>query len=154
MEATMNSAMKAVAVALAVAGFATLTGPASAAVRPQMPAEQHQGSVGFVTGGIGEAEARMFKRQMGQHRLAIELLEHAGKAEEFTADARVRIADAHGRTVLDTQAGGPFLLVDLPPGRYSIVATLNHRTLRKPAVVVMRNKMARATFEFPPRTDG
>jgi hypothetical protein len=149
----MNSAMKA-AMALAVAGFATLTGPVSAAVNPRMPAEQRQGSVGFVTGGIGKAEARLFERHMGQHRLAIELLEHAGKAEEFTADARVRIADLHGRTVLDTKAGGPFLLVDLPPGRYSIVATLNNKTLRKPVVVVTRDRVARATFEFPARTDG
>jgi hypothetical protein len=91
---------------------------------------------------------------MGQHRLAVELLEHAGRAEEFTADARVRIADAHGRTVLDTKAGGPFLLVDLAPGRYSIVATLNNRTLKKHAVVVTRDRLARATFEFPARTDG
>jgi hypothetical protein len=151
---TMKSAMKAAAMALAVAGFGALAGPVSAAVGPRMPAEQHQGSVGFVTGGIGKSEARLFERHMGQHRLAVELLEHAGRAEEFTADARVRIADAHGRTVLDTKAGGPFLLVDLAPGRYSIVATLNNRTLKKHAVVVTRDRLARATFEFPARTDG
>jgi hypothetical protein len=56
--------------------------------------------------------------------------------------------------VLDTRASGPFLLVDLAPGRYSIVASLNQKTLRKSAVVVTRDKLARATFEFPARTDG
>ena len=151
---TMKSTMKAMAMALGVAGAAMSIGPALAAVPSPMPVEQHQGAVGYITGGIGKAEARMFERQMGQHRLPIELLEHAGKAEEFTADATVKIADVHGRTVLETRAQGPFVLVDLPPGRYSIVARLNHKTLQKSAVVVTRDKLARATFEFPARTDG
>jgi len=118
-----------------------------------MPAQQHYGSVGYITGGVGEREARLFERQMSKHPLAIELLEHAGKAEEFTADAKVKIADRRGRTVLDAKADGPFMLVDLPPGRYSIVATLKHATLKKSAVVVTRNELARATFEFPAHTD-
>jgi hypothetical protein len=118
-----------------------------------MPAEQYQGSVVFVTGGIGQREAKLFEQQMAQHPLAIELLEHAGKKEEFTADANVRITDMHGRTVLDTKAGGPFMLVDLPSGRYSIVATLKNVTLKKSSVWVAHDKLAHATFEFPARTD-
>jgi hypothetical protein len=149
----MSKVAKLGCVAAALAGLATIGAPAFAAPT-RMPAEQHQGSVGYVSGGIGHDEARLFERQMAKHRLAIELLEHAGKAEEFTADAKVRIADARGRTVLDTEATGPFLLVDLPAGRYSVIATLRDKSLRKSAVVVTKDKMARATFEFPPRTDG
>ncbi len=139
--------------ALAVAGLASGSVPAMAAMAI-MPAEQHQGSVGFVTGGIGEREAKLFEQQMPKHPLAIELRQQAGKAEEFTADARVKIADMHGHTVLDAKAGGPFMLVDLPPGRYSVVATLKHDTLKKTAIVVSHHNLARATFEFPPHTDG
>ncbi len=150
----MNGKLNAIGVSLASVALAVLAGPASAAVKPMMPAEQYQGSVGYLTGGIGKSEAQAFEQQMGRHRLAIELLEHAGKAEEFTADARVKIVDARGRTVLDAEAAGPFMLVDLPPGRDSVVATLNHRTLKKRAVVVTQGQLARATFEFPARTDG
>jgi hypothetical protein len=138
--------------ALAVAGLAAVALPAMAAA--SMPTEEHQGSVGFITGGVGESQAKMFKRQLTKHPLAIELLQHAGKAEEFTADATVKITDQQGHTVLDAKADGPFMLVDLAPGRYSIQATLKNDTLKKHAVVVARNKTARATFEFPPRTDG
>jgi hypothetical protein len=92
-----------------------------------LPAEHLQGSVGFITGRIGQREARLFEQRMPQHALAIELLQHAGQAEEFTADASVKITDRHGHTVLDTKAGGPFLMVDLPSGQYSIAATLKHR---------------------------
>ena len=138
--------------AVAVTGLATAALPVMAAMH--MPDEQHQGPVGFITGGVGQSQARMFEKQITKHPLAIELLQHAGKAEEFTADATIKIIDRQGRTVLDAKAGGPFMLVDLAPGRYSIQATLKNDTLRKSAVAVVRDKTARATFEFPPRTDG
>ena len=149
----MSSKLKAGWMALAAAGLASISVP-SMATMVTMPAEQHQGAVGYITGGIGEREAKLFEQQMSKHSLAIELLEHAGKAEEFTADAKVKIADMHGHTVLDAKAGGPFMLVDLPPGRYSVVATLKHDILKKSAVVVRHGKLARATFEFRAHTDG
>jgi hypothetical protein len=149
----VNSTLKAGWMALAVAGIASLSVPAMAAM-PTMPAEQHQGTVGYITGGVGEREAKLFERQMSKHPLAIELLQRAGKAEEFTADAKVKIADMHGRTVLDVKAGGPFVLVDLAPGRYTVVVTLKQDTLKKSAVVVSHGGVARATFEFPAHTDG
>ena len=136
--------------AFVVAGLASLAVPAMAA---NLPAEQHEGAVGYITGGIGKTQAQLFEREMPKHPLAIELLEHAGKAEEFTADAKVKIRDTHGHTVLDAQAGGPFMLVDLPPGRYSISATLNKDTLKKSVVFVSHGNLARATFEFPAHTD-
>lgn len=149
----MNSKLKVGCMALAAAGLASVSVPAMAAM-VTMPAEQHQGSVGYITGGVGEREAKLFEHQMSKHPLAIELLEHAGKAEEFTADATVKIADRHGHTVLDAKAGGPFMLVDLPPGRYSVEATLKNDTLKKSRVVVAHHGTARATFEFPAHTDG
>ena len=138
---------------LAVAGLASVAVPVMAAV-VTMPAEQYQGPVGFVTGGVGREEAKLFEQQSTRHPLAVELLERAGKSNEFTADATVRIADQHGRTVLDTKADGPFLLVDLAPGRYSIQATLDRETLKKSSVMVARDKTARAIFEFGTRRSG
>jgi hypothetical protein len=152
-EIIVNSKLKAGWMALAAVGIASMSMPAMAAMAP-MPVEQHQGSVGYITGGIGERQAKLFEHQMSKHPLAIELLQHAGKREEFTADAMVKIADMHGHTVLDAKAGGPFMLVDLPPGRYSVVATLNHDSLKKSTVLVSHGKVARATFEFPAHTDG
>jgi hypothetical protein len=139
--------------ALALVGLAAVGLPAMAAPDTvgvvSLPVEQYQGPVGYVTGGIGQQEAKLFERQLNKHPLAIELLERAGKANEFTADAMVKIADRHGHTMLDARAGGPFMLVDLPPGRYSIQATLNDHTLRKSAVLITQSGTARATFEFP-----
>jgi hypothetical protein len=127
--------------------------PAAFAAVTAMPPQMRQGSVGYVSGGIGAGEARRFEQAFAQHPLAIELLEHAGKREEFTANAHVRILDRQGHAVLDTRAGGPFMLVDLKPGRYSIVATLGSQTLRKRAAYVHAGTTARATFEFPSSAD-
>jgi len=136
-----------------VAGVACLALPALAATPRGLPPEQHEGSVGYLTGGIGKSEAHLFEHEMAKHPLAIELLEHSGKYEEFTADAKIKIIDQHGRTVLDAQAAGPFMLVDLPPGRYSIVATLKNDTMKKKDAWVRKGEVARATFEFPAHTD-
>jgi hypothetical protein len=137
-----------VLVGLAAVGLPAMAAPDTMGVA-NLPAEQYQGPVGYVTGGIGQQEAKLFERQASKHPLAIELLERAGKANEFTADATVKISDRRGHTMLDARAGGPFMLVDLPPGRYSIQATLDNHTLRKSAVLVAQDRTARATFEFP-----
>jgi hypothetical protein len=137
--------------ALFSAGLVSMAVPAMAAI--SMPTEQYHGSVGYVTGGIGRREARLFENRLTDHPLAIELLEHAGKAEDFTANATVKIVDMHGHTVLDAKADGPFMLVDLPNGRYSITATLRDDTLRKSRVWIAHDKTARVTFEFPAGTD-
>jgi len=131
----------------------TAMAPAARAATPRLPAAQHQGAVAYRSGGIGSAEAQVFERALARHPLAIELLEHDGRAEAYTADARVRITDAGGRTVLDAQAQGPFMLVDLPPGRYAVDATLHGTTLRKAVAYVTGTAPARATFEFPAHTD-
>jgi hypothetical protein len=133
--------------------LATVAVPAIATTSSSMPTECYQGSVGYVTGGVGQRDARLFEQHLTSHPLAIELLEHSGKKDAFTADAMVRIVDPHGRTVLDAQADGPFMLVDLPPGRYSIHATLAGDTMRKTDVWISAGHTARATFEFPSGTD-
>jgi hypothetical protein len=148
----MKRRFKAGWTALALAGMASVAGPASALVA-QLPPEQHEGQVAYVSGGIGKSEARLFERQMARYPLAIELVEHARRRAAFTADAKVTIVDARGRAVLDTRAAGPFMLVDLPDGRYSIVASLGRAQLRKAVVQVRRGELARATFEFPRHTD-
>jgi hypothetical protein len=84
-----------------------------------------------------------------RHSLAIELLQRAGKRDDFTAYAMVKIADSKGHTVLDAKADGPFMLVDLAPGRYSIQAKLNNDTLKKSSVWIAPDKTTHAIFEFP-----
>jgi hypothetical protein len=137
-----------------IASFATgLAGIAIQATAAPGLQEQHYGQIAYLTGGIGKAEAKDLESRMSSYPLAVEVLEKSGKTEEFTAGADVKIEDTHGHTVLDAKTRGPFMLVNLPKGAYSVVASLHHRTLSRHSVVVTPGHTARATFEFPPHTD-
>jgi hypothetical protein len=79
------------------------------------------------------------------------VLEFYGKTDgtnEYLSDVPVRIADAQGKTVLDTLSRGPFLLARLPYGRYTVVATYrDHKQER--TVNVSAAGHARAVFIWP-----
>jgi len=111
--------------------------------------------IAYATGGISPAEAAQFRARSGDYPLALELIEkQAGneKHDEFTASARVRIERA-GKTLFDARAAGPFMLVQLQPGTYSVTATLGGSKLHKSDVRVAKGRTTRETFEFPARTD-
>lgn len=136
----------------AALGVLATVAPAFAA-ELSLPAEQHSGAVSYVSGGIGEQQAKAFENQMGKFDLAIEVLEHAGPRNEFTANAEVKILDRGGHSVLDTKAAGPFVLVDLPAGRYTIQADLAGRTVKRPGIQIAAGHHAVAKLQFPAGTD-
>ena len=132
---------------------------ALAAVNPpaagssQVPEEDYHG-IAYATGGISPDEAATYRAQSNRFSLALEVLEKtpSDKRDEFTAGAQVRIK--HGtRTVFDSKTGGPFMLVRLDPGVYSVEATLGARTLQKASVHVSAGRTTHETFEFPAHTD-
>ena len=136
----------------AVLGMLATVAPAFAGETP-LPPEQHSGAVSYVSGGVGEQQAKMFENQMGKFDLAIEVLERAGRRNEFTANAEVKILDKRGHSILDTKAAGPFMLVDLPPGKYSVEADLAGRSVKRSAIQIAAGHHAVAKLEFPSETD-
>ena len=88
-----------------------------------MPAEQHQGAIAYVSGGVGQDEARAFENAAASYPLTLEFVASTRPRDEFLADVHVTISDARGNPVLNTTAEGPFLLVKLPSGRYHVRAT-------------------------------
>lgn len=48
----------------------------------------------------------------------------AGKSGEYLSDVKVVILDRTGKKVLDAVSTGPWFFCKLPPGRYSITATM------------------------------
>ena len=110
-------------VALAVAQ------PAPPAQPVPIPAMQHQGSAQWSCGGIGIDESTAMRHAMKDHALSLLMSTPTGA---YDADVQVRIADSRGRTVLATRAGGPFCLIDLPRGHYTVQATQKGQTLTHP----------------------
>ena len=99
------------------------------------PPEQHQNGIAFLSGGQRETDVPVFERLALNYPLAIEFLRRGAHREEFLAGASVSIRDEYGYQLLSTIANGPFLLIRVPSGRYSVTATYDGKTKNVTAVV-------------------
>jgi hypothetical protein len=113
-----------------------------------LPAERSQGSVTYVSGGIGKDESDAMKQAASRYSLAIEMASPAGPRAEYVADVKIDIRDQRGATVLNTVSDGPILLANLPPGRYTVSATKNGASQRRD-IVVGSGARPRVMFSFP-----
>jgi hypothetical protein len=101
---------------------------------PSLPPVNTQGQTQFLSGGIGKDESDAILQARISWPLTFELTQltqAAGPTAEYISDVQIIIKDALGNTVLDTTADGPYLLVKLPDGKYSLDATYNSITLHR-----------------------
>jgi hypothetical protein len=129
---------------LVIGGFAA----AAHADEGTLPAERSQGSVTYVSGGIGKDESDAMKQAASRYSLAIEMSSPAGPRAEYVADVKIDIRDQQGKTLLSTTSDGPILLANLPPGRYTINAEKNGKSQQR-NVVVGPSARPRVQFSFP-----
>lgn len=126
------SSVKSIATAAAlVLGCAAL--PASG--QAPMPKLQMQGGIVFLNGGAGDEEVQYLRQQMKDFTLALVFARGGRPRVDYAASAAVTIMDAKGVTVLDASSVGPYLLVALPAGKYSVVASYLDVTQTRPVTV-------------------
>ncbi len=90
-----------------------------------LPQELHQGDLTFISGGVGLDESQALRAASPHWPLAMRF---TGASSEYLADVHVRIIDAKGVVVLQADSRGPYMLVKLHPGRYTVSATYEERT--------------------------
>jgi hypothetical protein len=135
--------------AAALAALALGAGAAQAAT--PLPPLQHSGGVEYLSGGIGQDEARAIEGAARHWPLTLEFAVKDKRRADFAADVKVLVRDAKGHTALDATAGGPFLLAKLAPGHYSVEASLAGKTLHE-KVLVKAGHPVKAAFLWPART--
>lgn len=96
-----------------------------------LPPEKTQGSITYLTGGIGKDEATAVKHAESRYPLSLEFVQHAMPRDEFLASVDVTIKDRAGKTTLKTTSDGPFLLAKMPAGRYTVIAEVKGKTLTR-----------------------
>jgi hypothetical protein len=116
-----------------------------------LPPVQMSGDVEYLSGGIGKDESTAIEAEGRQWPLTLEFALRENQHDVFTADVKVLVRDAKGRTALETESEGPFLLARLAPGPYLVEATLADKTLRQ-RVVVKQGQSAKAVFVWPAGT--
>jgi hypothetical protein len=129
------------AAALFAAGACQL----ASAATPGLPAVHRDGNVAYLSGGVGSDESTAIKAEMHNYPLVLEFAGKSSGGNEYLADIPVQIADAHGKTVLNATSRGPFMLVKLPGGHYTVTVRYNGNTQHR-AVEIAPAAHAHETF--------
>lgn len=113
----------------------------------QVPAAHKQGEISYVMGGVGQPEANAIKRAAWHYPLELEFVLKAKPKDEYLSAVKVQINDAHGKTVLDLMADGPFLLAKMPAGQYTISADHDGKVENRKIEIAARQHR-RVVFEW------
>ncbi len=101
---------------------------------PMLPMAIEAGSVTVISGGVDLDEAERMKRAAGRYPLRVVFSVPGGNyavPDEFTLMQG-------GQAMVKINAAGPWLLIDLPPGAYTMRARIEDRVLER-AVTVSRS---------------
>jgi hypothetical protein len=121
--------------------------PAVAAAQDAvLPQPKTEGSVTYLSGGVGSDEAMALKQAQKRYPLSMTFSE--GNRGEYLSDVHVTITNKDGNTILQAVSDGPIMLVDLPAGDYRIDAQANGRTLHRDARVGARGD-THLSFNWP-----
>ena len=112
-----------------------------------MPQMQMQGDVAFLNGGAGDEEVRFVKQSMKDYALALSFARSTASSAEYVASVAITIKDAKGATVFESPSVGPYLLVRLPAGKYTVVATYQNVSKTRP-VTATRSATSVTTFSW------
>jgi hypothetical protein len=100
----------------------------------------------YSVGGIGEDESDQFAADSEHHALSVRFAARGSGA--YLPDVALRIVDDQQRTVFAGRLDGPWLLMDLPAGRYELVGTYEGEVSRLDVVVPAHGRRS-AVMYFP-----
>lgn len=121
-----------------VACLGLLSGPAYA----QSPAAAGA-DYPVTSGGIGLDERQSMESSERDYNLK---LAFAAPNGEYFDNVQVAIASAGGKKVYEGASDGPWFFIKLPPGRYTVAATMNGKTIHRSVRVPNSRKIH---FYFP-----
>ena len=102
--------------------------------------------VWYSVGGIGEEESTRLAIDSASHPFSLRVAARGSGA--FLADVDLRITDSGNRRVFEHHLDGPWLLIDLPPGRYEVVGEHEGEVSRLDVVVPAHGRRS-AVMYFP-----
>ncbi len=121
---------------------------ASAGAQDALPEVQNYAGVSYLTGGFGLEESTAIKDAMPDYSLVLTFASSDGAKAAYLSQVQVVVRDMHDTTMLNTESRGPFLLAQLPEGRYQVFATYRNKT-RSQTVQVSDGQSTRVVFDWP-----
>lgn len=106
-----------------------------------------ENGITYLCGGVGTAEAEAMKRAARDYDLMVTFAASNGA---YLADVNVDIADARGRSVLQTNCDAPIMLVSFEQGgNYRIKAEANGHAVTRNAQVRTGSKVQTVSMAWP-----
>lgn len=99
----------------------------------------------FVSGGVSQSELADIRAKQPFFNLSV--LTAAKGSGAYLAGVRVRIVDSKGENILETEMDGPYLLVDLLPGKYDM-EFINAGETQKRTMTMQRGAPRRVVLYF------
>lgn len=108
-------------------------------------------SLSYISGGVGVDSQERLNARAGEFNLKLVFTLVEGN---YLADVNVVLTDAKGGKIVEHLADGPFFLVKLPAGQYSVAATYEGKTVTRKLQVGARG-LRTEYFRWPsnPETD-
>ena len=107
-------------------------------------AVQNSGGVSYVSGGVGTTSTDRLSSLSKDFNLK---LVFALKSGDYISGVDVTIANAAGKTLVNTKSEGPWFLTRLPAGNFKIAATFDGKTESR-TIAVGAEKMKTVDFRW------
>jgi hypothetical protein len=108
-----------------------------------LPEVQQQGAVSYTSGGVGLDESQALRREQAHWPLS---LRFTGPTADYLSNVHVRVVGQSGE-VLSAEAMGPYMLVKLAPGSYTVYAKYKDQEKTQKVTVAGPGK-AKAAFHW------
>jgi hypothetical protein len=95
------------------------------------PAPQSYGSIQVINGGVDLDQADAIKRIQSRYPLRVEI---SGRGGDYYVADRLKLLQ-RDEVVAEIPEAGPWLLMDVPPGRYTLVGDFGSTEIRRDVVV-------------------
>lgn len=102
----------------------------------QLPHSLQEGNITYISGGVGEDEAKAIKAEAKNWSLNIEFSQYLENRDAWVSQVYLTILDAKGNAIFEANLDGPLFLAKLPSGNYEIVATYEGVTKKQRIQVV------------------
>ena len=89
----------------------------------QIPETQYSKGISYITGGVGEGEANAILAEAKQWPVLLEMSQIENGRGVWIFGATIKITNNAKQVIFDSQADGPYMLINLVPGEYGVEAT-------------------------------
>ena len=89
----------------------------------QIPDTQHSEGIAYISGGVGDGESEAILAEAKQWPVLLELSQLENGRGVWIFGAQIKLVNKQQKVIFNAQADGPYMLINITPGDYQILAT-------------------------------